>query len=116
MQTDILLLAALVSAAASAGAAQPLPRSTDPNAPIPGVQYESVFSGYQPYREPEVTPWRDVNDEVARAGGHVGIMGGASGHGSHGKSTAKSPTAKTERDQPPVGSAPKAPAAGAHTH
>jgi hypothetical protein len=113
VQTKILSLVALVSAAASAGAAQPLPRSTDPNAPVPGVQYESVFSGYRLHQEPAIAPWRDVNDEVARAGGHVGIMGGAGGHGSHGKSTAKSPTAS---GQPPVGSAPKAPAGGAHTH
>jgi hypothetical protein len=116
MQPKIFLLAALLSAAASAGAAQPLPRSTDPHAPVSGVQYESVFSGYRPHQEPAIAPWRDVNDEVARVGGHVGIIGGAGGHGSHGESKAKSPTAKTEDSQPPVGSAPKAPAGGAHTH
>ena len=45
-------------------------------APVPPVKYESPFAGYVPYREKDVAPWRDVNDEVARAGGHAGIFGG----------------------------------------
>jgi hypothetical protein len=115
MQASIWLLAALVSAAGSAAAAQPLPGSIDPNAAAPAVQYESVFSAYRPYQEPVVAPWRDVNDEVARAGGHVGIMGGAAGHGAHGKQAVKPPTVTTEGGQPPIRSAPTAPAAG-HSH
>ena len=114
MQTKILLLATLVSAAAPAAAAQPLSRSTDPNATAPSVQYESVFSAYRPHQEPSIAPWRDVNDEVARTGGHVGIMGGAGGHRSHG--TAKSPSATTKSGESPLRSAPKGPAGGAHTH
>jgi hypothetical protein len=49
----------------------------DPNARAPAVEYESAFTGYAPYREEKLAPWRDVNDEVARAGGHIGILRGA---------------------------------------
>jgi hypothetical protein len=116
MEAKILLLAALISAAAAADAAQLLSGSTDPNAPVSGVQYESVFSTYRPHQEPAIAPWRDVNDEVARVGGHVGITGGAGAHGAHGKDPAKPATVTTEGGQPPLRSAPKAPAGGAHTH
>ncbi len=46
----------------------------DPAAPAPAFQYESAFEGYRGYRETPLTPWRDVNDEVARVGGHLGIV------------------------------------------
>jgi hypothetical protein len=43
------------------------------------IQYDSAFTGYQPYREQKPAPWREVNDEVHKAGGHIGIFGGAAG-------------------------------------
>jgi hypothetical protein len=116
MQANPLLLAALMSAAAAANAAQPLSGSTDPKSGVPSGQYESVLSGYRPYEEPAIAAWRDVNDEVARVGGHVGIMGSAGGHGAHGKDPAKSATETTESGQPPMPSTPKPPAGGPHSH
>jgi len=47
----------------------------------PSVKYESVFTGYRPFIDEKLAPWRDVNDEVGRVGGHIGIFGG--GHGGH---------------------------------
>ena len=75
------LLAALLIAALPAVARQPMPAATDAQASVPPARYESAFPTYAPYEEPQIVPWRDVNDEVARAGGHVRIMGGAAGHG-----------------------------------
>lgn len=46
----------------------------DPAAPAPVFQYESAFKGYRSYRETPLAPWREVNDEVARVGGHLGIF------------------------------------------
>ncbi len=52
---------------------------SDPAARVPDVRYQSAFDGYQPYREQKLAPWRELNDEVHKAGGHIGIVGGASG-------------------------------------
>lgn len=49
------------------------------DARVPGTRYDSVFTGYQPFREQKLAPWRELNDEVHKAGGHIGIVGGASG-------------------------------------
>lgn len=69
-------LAALAPhAAAQQQAAKPHP--ADPAAPVPAVKYDSAFSGYRGFREEPLAPWRGVNDEVARVGGHIGIVGGA---------------------------------------
>jgi hypothetical protein len=49
----------------------------DPRAPearVPAVTYRSAFQDYRPYREQELASWRAVNEEVARVGGHVGVM------------------------------------------
>ena len=67
------------------------PHPADLAAPAPAVKYESAFAGYRGFREEPLAPWRGVNDEVARAGGHVGIVGGA--HGAS-KPAAKAPAAK----------------------
>ena len=63
-------LAAAQPAAASADPADP----ADPAAPAPASQYESAFKGYRGYRETPLAPWREVNDEAARVGGHLGIF------------------------------------------
>ena len=78
--TAFIALAALAPhTAAQQLAAKPHP--ADPAASTPATKYESAFSGYRGFREEPLAPWRDVNDEVARAGGHIGIVGGA--HGGH---------------------------------
>ena len=111
----IFLSALLPFAALQAAAQQPAASPADPRAPAPPARYESVFSTYQPFQEPAVAPWRALNDEVGRIGGHIGIMGGAGGHAGHG-SGPKPPEVTTEGGQPPIRSAPKAPASGAHAH
>jgi hypothetical protein len=70
----LLLLAAAAggSAFAQSGGANNDPR--EPEAKVPRPVYRSAFEDYRPFREPEPAPWRDVNEEVARIGGHVGLM------------------------------------------
>ncbi len=76
----VVVLTALASlAAAQQKSARPEP--ADPATPVPPARYESPFIGYMPYREQDVAPWAEVNEEVARAGGHVGIFG--AGHAGH---------------------------------
>jgi hypothetical protein len=55
----------------------------DPAAKVPAVKYESAFTGYAPFREEKLAPWREVNDQVGTVRGHAGIFGGA-GHAGHG--------------------------------
>lgn len=73
----------LAALAPHAAAQQPAvrPHPADPAAPAQAAQYESAFSGYRGFREEPLAPWREVNEEVARTGGHIGIVGGA--HGGH---------------------------------
>lgn len=76
----LLLYGTLALAGSASG--QPAPAESgpaDPGAPVPAFRYESVFTDYRPYREEKLAPWRDVNDEVARIGGHIGILKGAAG-------------------------------------
>jgi hypothetical protein len=70
---------AALAALAPHAAAQPLaakPQPADPTASVPATKYESAFSSYRGFREEPLAPWRDVNVEVARAGGHISIVGG----------------------------------------
>lgn len=69
----LLLLAAYASgtAFAQSGAAGD-PRA--PQARVPAVTYQSAFQDYRSYREQELASWREVNEEVARVGGHIGVM------------------------------------------
>ncbi len=55
----------------------------DPRAEVPPARYQSAFTGYQSFRDEKLAPWREVNDEAARVGGHTGIFGGGAhtGHG-----------------------------------
>lgn len=72
-QVMLALLALFAGGAAFAqGEGKNDPRA--PDAKVPPAIYRSVFEDYRPYREQELAPWREVNEEVARAGGHVGVM------------------------------------------
>lgn len=84
-------LAATVAGAAAAQSAAKLDPA-DPKARVPTVEHRSVFEGYRRYAEPEVSGWREANEEVGRVGGHVGMhrQGGATkpapkppAHGEH---------------------------------
>lgn len=79
-----IALAGLTAPAAGVAVAaeSPLPvpaPATDANARVPAIKYDSAFSGYQSHREQKPAPWRELNDEVHKAGGHIGIVGGAAG-------------------------------------
>ena len=102
----VLVFAALPPIAAAQQQARPRP--ADPAAPVPAVRYESAFSGYRAFRDEPLAPWRDVNEEVARAGGHVGIVGGAV-HGGHAqaKPSAHPPVPQPKPAKKPPASEPK---------
>lgn len=51
-------------------------RPDDPSVAVPVVVYASPLKGYVRYREEAPRPWRVLNEEVARTGGHAGIVGG----------------------------------------
>ena len=55
--------------AATAAAAPTRTDPADPNAPVPAARYRSPFSGYQPYTDTPVAPWRATNDRVRERGG-----------------------------------------------
>ena len=94
-RTFAVLMYGAVTLVPPASAAQPGP--TGPDARAPAVKYESAFAGYVSFREEKLAPWREVNDEVARAGGHIGIVGGAHGAHAPAKSAAKPPASGTAR-------------------
>ena len=73
----LLAIAVLAATAPFAAAQQPRPDPTDPATPVPAFRYDSGLSGYRGFRDEPLAPWREVNDEVARIGGHIGIVRGA---------------------------------------
>jgi len=97
-----IAFAALAALAPHAAAQQQAgkPHPADPAASVPATKYESAFTGYRGYREEPLSPWRDVNDEVARAGGHIGIVGGAA------RSAPASGSPSAKPSAPPAKSAP----------
>ena len=72
-----LALPAVPSSAADLVAASS--SATDADIRVPETQYNSAFTGYQPFREQKLAPWRELNDDVHTAGGHIGIFSGAAG-------------------------------------
>jgi hypothetical protein len=55
----------------------------DPSITTAAPRYKSAYEGYQPLRDEKGIPWREANEAVARAGGHIGILGGAAAGHSH---------------------------------
>jgi hypothetical protein len=111
--TTLMLYGAYALMSAPVGA-QPVPKMADPARPntrVPDAQYESAFQHYVPYREQPLATWREVNDEVGRVGGHVGMFGG-SGHSGHAgaKPVVPAANAKEAAGQAPARGAPTAPA------
>jgi hypothetical protein len=76
----VWLTAALsIAHAAEPAKPPPHPAATEAGARVPDTKYDSAFTGYRPYREQSLAPWRALNDEVHQAGGHIGIFGNAPG-------------------------------------
>lgn len=90
----VLLYYAVAFTPLATFAQQPPAKShpADPGATAPAATYESAFAGYLPYRDEKLASWRDVNDEAARVGGHIGIFGGAA----HGGQTSAKPAAQPQ--------------------
>lgn len=69
------LLASIACSVAAQAPARPEPaKASKPASPL---VYESVFAGYRPFVDPDVARWREVNDDMARLGGHVGHLPGS---------------------------------------
>lgn len=94
----LLAIAVLAAVAPFAAAQQTRPEPTDPATPVPAFRYDSGFAGYRGFRDEPLAPWREVNDDVARIGGHIGIVRGA--HGGQAKPPAE---AKPELTPPAEG-------------
>jgi hypothetical protein len=87
-------------------------KPTDAAAAAPSIKYHSVFERYRSFDEEPLADWRALNEEVARAGGHAGIMRGDTGHAS---AAGGKPSAGDSSGAPAAG-APQAPAASADGH
>lgn len=70
----------MIGALALPALAQERRTSLDPLDPVEkssAVAYQSAFANYRPLQEFTDTPdkhWRAINEEVARVGGHMGIL------------------------------------------
>jgi hypothetical protein len=86
------------------------------SAPAPQVTYDSVFKRYVPFREQPLASWPDVNEEVARAGGHTGIFGGSTHAGHSSEAASGTPPASTDKAAPASSAKPaaSAPHSGHH--
>ncbi len=79
------------------------PRSSSAPESVP-PSYQSPFSTYRAYRDEPPGVWREVNDEVARVGGHAGVL----------KSGAEADASRPgDRVAPAAGSTPR-PGQGGH--
>ena len=80
LKTLCFALAAFVAGVAAAQAPS-RPDPAKPDWPAPKVEYQSVFSGYQPLQEQKGNVWKEVNKEVADnpGMGPMGAMKGKSG-------------------------------------
>jgi hypothetical protein len=103
IQTAVLSCAAALLAAPVAGQdRRPPATQASPGTTVSDYgRYQSAFERYTPYKEPEIAPWREANEEVGRAGGHIGIFGGA--QGGH---------APSDKDKAPAGAPASDPHAG----
>jgi hypothetical protein len=51
--------------------------AADADVAVPVPRYDSAFARYVADREPPSIPWRALNDEIGRIGGHRGHVGHA---------------------------------------
>lgn len=80
------------------------PHPADPAAKAPAARYESAFADYRTYREEKLAPWREVNEEVGRIGGHAGMFrAGQAGHGPAKPAAGEPASSATKK---PAGQAP----------
>lgn len=67
------------------------------------VQYQSVFSGYQGFQDPEPVSWRKANEQVAETSGHGGHdMSNMPGHDMGSMKKEESKMTKPAAEEPPI--------------
>ena len=79
MDKRISLLLAILVAGCTSAPQRPLP-AQDAEAGTPVTEYRSAFEGYRAFARQSLAPWREANEEVRSAGGHVGILKSHGGH------------------------------------
>lgn len=112
MRIAVLMVYGAYALLSSPATAQSHPASAEPTqagARVPGLQYESAFRSYVPYREQPLEAWREVNDEVGRVGGHLGMFRGAGQGEAQSQPGAPASVAREAAGQPPAQGAPAAP-------
>lgn len=110
MRIAVLMVYGAYTLLSSPANAQSYPASAEPTqagARVPGLQYESAFQNYVPYREQPLEAWREVNDEVGRVGGHLGMF--RSEGEVRPQPGAPASAARDAPGQPPARGAPTAP-------
>ncbi|MDH5537552.1 MAG: hypothetical protein OEZ08_18530 [Betaproteobacteria bacterium] len=75
LRLKVCVIAALGATAVGAQGTR-FPHPADAAVAASPPRYDSAFAGYASYRDEKLAPWREVNDEVARVGGHIGILRG----------------------------------------
>lgn len=74
LQTQSWAVAGFCLIIPSAATAQPAeldPLNAQTTAPL--ITYQSAFSDYKPYQDPELMPWKTANDVVRQFGGMAGM-------------------------------------------
>ncbi|MCL4798883.1 MAG: hypothetical protein KJ025_04805 [Burkholderiales bacterium] len=74
MTRTLALAAAAIALIAGGAHAQTRPKPDDPTVPVAPVTYASPFDGYRTHADEPIASWGEVNDEVGRVGGHVGVL------------------------------------------
>ena len=114
-----------LTAPIGAWAQQDRPLDANSGADPKSMTYRSAFEGYRAQAETKVGDWRELNEEVARVGGHAGVMRGAGsttaagggGHAGHATPGATPPPAPaTDPGAVRSGTAPTPSPAGAGGH
>lgn len=93
-----------IAAWAQTSARDPFDTRTAPTSTV----YESAFSDYRPYQDPEIISWKAANDVVKEFGGMASMKGMGEGDGSD----AGHQTGNTDQAKPAAQSAPDGSHAG----
>jgi hypothetical protein len=79
------------------------PREPAATEPLVLPDHASAFKTYRPYRDEERPAWREVNDEVGRVGGHIGVLKADAQDATPAPSPAPAAPASAQRPMPREG-------------
>lgn len=79
MDKSISFSLAILVAGCTSAPERPLPVQ-DPQGGAPVPEYRSGLEGYRAFADQALAPWREANEQVRSAGGHVGILKSHGGH------------------------------------